>query len=451
MFEPTYALHAHIARITGTEVVVGERRADFSIDVDAACALVAEQQPTIVFVCSPNNPTGTVEDARHHRGAARRDRRPRRRRRGLRRVRAAQRARARRRRRSPRGGAHVLEGVVAGRAPARLRGRAAVGRRGAREGRAPVPPVGGHADRGHGRARVRRRDARAGRPARRRAGTRRSRRSRRIARRHRVPVGRELRAVQGARRRPRALAASSSTAACSCATSRAGRASTTACASPWARPTRTTRSSRPLRESVREVARLMAEIVDNSTARRRRRRRPRARRRRQRRRAARRPASRSSTTCSSSSASTAASTSRSRPPATSRSTCTTPSRTSASCSAPRSRRRSATRPACAASRRRSCPLDEALVQVALDLSGRPFLVYEVDPVVEWIGTFDPQLCEEFWRALRVRGRDHPARALARGPERAPRHRGVVQGRGARAARRGADRRHAASRRPRARL
>lgn len=45
------------------------------------------------------------------------------------------------------------------------------------------------------------------------------------------------------------------------------------------------------------------------------------------------------------------------------------------------------------------PLDEALVQVALDLSGRPFLVYEVDPIVEWIGTFDPQLCEEFWRAF----------------------------------------------------
>ena len=44
------------------------------------------------------------------------------------------------------------------------------------------------------------------------------------------------------------------------------------------------------------------------------------------------------------------------------------------------------------------PLDEALVQVALDLSGRPFLVYEIDPVSEWIGTFDPQLCEEFWRA-----------------------------------------------------
>lgn len=47
------------------------------------------------------------------------------------------------------------------------------------------------------------------------------------------------------------------------------------------------------------------------------------------------------------------------------------------------------------------PLDEALVQVALDLSGRPFFVYDVDPVSEWIGTFDPQLMEEFWRAFVV--------------------------------------------------
>jgi imidazoleglycerol-phosphate dehydratase len=45
------------------------------------------------------------------------------------------------------------------------------------------------------------------------------------------------------------------------------------------------------------------------------------------------------------------------------------------------------------------PLDEALVQVALDLSGRPFLVYDVDPVSEWIGTFDPQLAEEFWKGF----------------------------------------------------
>ena len=50
----------------------------------------------------------------------------------------------------------------------------------------------------------------------------------------------------------------------------------------------------------------------------------------------------------------------------------------------------------------SCPLDEALVDVALDLSGRPFLVYEIDPPGEKIlGTppFDPQLVEEFWRAF----------------------------------------------------
>src|SRR4029453_9991280 len=45
------------------------------------------------------------------------------------------------------------------------------------------------------------------------------------------------------------------------------------------------------------------------------------------------------------------------------------------------------------------PLDEALGGGGLDLSGRPFIVYEVDPVSEWIGTFDPQLCEEFWRAF----------------------------------------------------
>ena len=48
------------------------------------------------------------------------------------------------------------------------------------------------------------------------------------------------------------------------------------------------------------------------------------------------------------------------------------------------------------------PLDEALVDVALDLSGRPFLVYEVDFPGQKILSdppFDPQLIEEFWRAF----------------------------------------------------
>jgi imidazoleglycerol-phosphate dehydratase len=49
----------------------------------------------------------------------------------------------------------------------------------------------------------------------------------------------------------------------------------------------------------------------------------------------------------------------------------------------------------------SLPLDEALVEVALDLSGRPYLHYEVEPGGEALGTppFDPQLAEEFWRAF----------------------------------------------------
>jgi imidazoleglycerol-phosphate dehydratase len=50
----------------------------------------------------------------------------------------------------------------------------------------------------------------------------------------------------------------------------------------------------------------------------------------------------------------------------------------------------------------SVPLDEALVDVALDLSGRPFLHYDVEfPGEKILGDppFDPQLCEEFWRAF----------------------------------------------------
>jgi imidazoleglycerol-phosphate dehydratase len=51
------------------------------------------------------------------------------------------------------------------------------------------------------------------------------------------------------------------------------------------------------------------------------------------------------------------------------------------------------------------PLDEALISVAADLSGRPYLLYDVDPgaggEAHPIGDppFDPQLAEEFWRAF----------------------------------------------------
>lgn len=63
VFEPTYALHAHIARITGTTVVVGARRDDFHVDATAAADEIAAVRPAVVFLCSPNNPTGTVEPA----------------------------------------------------------------------------------------------------------------------------------------------------------------------------------------------------------------------------------------------------------------------------------------------------------------------------------------------------------------------------------------------------
>ncbi len=48
------------------------------------------------------------------------------------------------------------------------------------------------------------------------------------------------------------------------------------------------------------------------------------------------------------------------------------------------------------------PLDEAAVQVILDLSGRPYLHYDVDfPGEKILGNppFDPQLVEEFWRGF----------------------------------------------------
>jgi histidinol-phosphate aminotransferase len=63
VFEPTYALHSHIARITGTEVVESERGDDFAVDPVAAVRTIDTVQPAVVFICSPNNPTGTVEPA----------------------------------------------------------------------------------------------------------------------------------------------------------------------------------------------------------------------------------------------------------------------------------------------------------------------------------------------------------------------------------------------------
>lgn len=47
----------------------------------------------------------------------------------------------------------------------------------------------------------------------------------------------------------------------------------------------------------------------------------------------------------------------------------------------------------------SVPLDEALVEVALDISGRPFVVWDVPVPAEMIGTFDTGLAEDFVQAF----------------------------------------------------
>jgi len=61
VFEPTYALHSHIAELTGTSVASGERRDDFTLDMDEVDRVLEHGRPDITFLCSPNNPSGLVE------------------------------------------------------------------------------------------------------------------------------------------------------------------------------------------------------------------------------------------------------------------------------------------------------------------------------------------------------------------------------------------------------
>ncbi|WP_241432251.1 histidinol-phosphate transaminase [Ilumatobacter nonamiensis] len=60
-FEPTYQMHAQIARVTGASVVEGERGADFTLDPAEVERVLAGAAPDVVFLTSPNNPTGLVE------------------------------------------------------------------------------------------------------------------------------------------------------------------------------------------------------------------------------------------------------------------------------------------------------------------------------------------------------------------------------------------------------
>ncbi|MEU1532839.1 histidinol-phosphate transaminase [Streptomyces fagopyri] len=59
-FEPSYSMHALIARGTGTGWIPGPRDEDFTIDPAVAERAVAEHRPDVVFLTTPNNPTGNA-------------------------------------------------------------------------------------------------------------------------------------------------------------------------------------------------------------------------------------------------------------------------------------------------------------------------------------------------------------------------------------------------------
>ncbi|MEU2566935.1 histidinol-phosphate transaminase [Streptomyces althioticus] len=62
-FEPSYSMHGLIARGTGTGWISGPRNEDFSLDLPAAERAIAEHRPDVVFVTTPNNPTGNAVPA----------------------------------------------------------------------------------------------------------------------------------------------------------------------------------------------------------------------------------------------------------------------------------------------------------------------------------------------------------------------------------------------------
>ena len=59
-FTPAYSMHPLLAAATGTSWVDGRRAEDFGLSAERAVAQVVEHRPDLVFLCSPNNPTGTA-------------------------------------------------------------------------------------------------------------------------------------------------------------------------------------------------------------------------------------------------------------------------------------------------------------------------------------------------------------------------------------------------------
>jgi histidinol-phosphate aminotransferase len=61
-FEPSYSMHRLIALGTSTGWVPAQRAADFTLTPEAVAEAVKAADPAVVFLCSPNNPTGTALD-----------------------------------------------------------------------------------------------------------------------------------------------------------------------------------------------------------------------------------------------------------------------------------------------------------------------------------------------------------------------------------------------------
>jgi histidinol-phosphate aminotransferase len=59
-FEPSYSMHPIIAQTTATRWIAAARDDDFGLRPDGAVAAIARHQPDVVFLTSPNNPTGTA-------------------------------------------------------------------------------------------------------------------------------------------------------------------------------------------------------------------------------------------------------------------------------------------------------------------------------------------------------------------------------------------------------
>jgi histidinol-phosphate aminotransferase len=62
-FEPTYGMHGHITRISGTRHLRARRNPDYTMHPEASIEAIQLHRPDVVFLCSPNNPTGNSNRA----------------------------------------------------------------------------------------------------------------------------------------------------------------------------------------------------------------------------------------------------------------------------------------------------------------------------------------------------------------------------------------------------